>query len=96
MEAARCSSPATLLLLAALLLLNAPSPATCHEETRTIDVGQHQVQPMRIGPPAFGPESLAFDNRGDGPYTGVSNGRVLLWSGTRRGWTEFAHNIKHE
>ncbi|KAF8688747.1 hypothetical protein HU200_042226 [Digitaria exilis] len=55
-----------------------------------------RVLPVRLGRPAFGPESLAFDHRGDGPYTGVSNGRVLRWRGPLRGWTEFAHNYKHE
>ncbi|GJN34128.1 hypothetical protein PR202_gb22770 [Eleusine coracana subsp. coracana] len=78
-----------------LLLLLLLSTACCHEEMKSIYVGQHQVLPMRIGRPAFGPESLAFDHRGDGPYTGVSNGRVLRWRGARRGWAEFAHNYKH-
>ncbi|TVU09360.1 hypothetical protein EJB05_42830 [Eragrostis curvula] len=96
---AKCS-PATLLLLLSsslwmlLLLLQAPSMVSCHEEMKSIYVGQ-QVLPMRIGRPAFGPESLAFDHRGGGPYTGVSNGRVLRWRGARRGWAEFAHNYKH-
>ncbi|KAL8160908.1 hypothetical protein V2J09_012397 [Rumex salicifolius] len=30
-------------------------------------------------PGAFGPESLAFDPNGDGPYTGVADGRILKW-----------------
>lgn len=87
-----CSS-----LLAAALVLLLPSMATCHEGMKSIyNVGQ-RVLPVRLGRPAFGPESLAFDHRGDGPYTGVSNGRVLRWRGAaHRGWTEFAHNYKHE
>jgi hypothetical protein len=90
------SLPSSLLaLLLLLLLVQLPSMATCHEEMKSIDVGQ-RVLPVRLGRPAFGPESLAFDHRGDGPYTGVSNGRVLRWRGARRGWTEFAHNYKHE
>ncbi|VFR03001.1 unnamed protein product [Cuscuta campestris] len=39
----------------------------------------HQIQ---------GPESIAFDPRGRGPYTGVADGRVLFWNGTQ--WIEFA------
>ncbi|CAI8613878.1 unnamed protein product [Vicia faba] len=39
---------------------------------------------------AVGPESLVFDSRGEGPYTGVADGRVLKWEGEERGWTEFA------
>ena len=39
---------------------------------------------------AFGPESLAFDSNGEGPYTGVADGRILKWEGEARGWTDFA------
>ena len=36
-----------------------------------------------------GPESVAFDPLGRGPYTGVADGRVLFWDGAR--WAYFAH-----
>ncbi|KAH9322641.1 hypothetical protein KI387_017280 [Taxus chinensis] len=36
-----------------------------------------------------GPESLAFDPQGRGPYTGVADGRVMFWDGQQ--WSEFAH-----
>ncbi|CAN1170658.1 Protein STRICTOSIDINE SYNTHASE-LIKE 3 [Linum perenne] len=36
-----------------------------------------------------GPESLAFDPLGRGPYTGVADGRVLFWNGEK--WTDFAY-----
>ncbi|KAG6619748.1 hypothetical protein I3843_13G110200 [Carya illinoinensis] len=36
-----------------------------------------------------GPESIAFDPLGRGPYTGVADGRVLFWDG--QSWTDFAH-----
>ncbi|XP_047314286.1 protein STRICTOSIDINE SYNTHASE-LIKE 10-like [Impatiens glandulifera] len=39
---------------------------------------------------AFGPESLAFDANGDGPYTGVADGRILKWVGAERRWIDFA------
>ncbi|CAK8543109.1 unnamed protein product [Lathyrus sativus] len=39
---------------------------------------------------AVGPESLVFDSHGEGPYTGVADGRILKWEGVERGWTEFA------
>lgn len=39
---------------------------------------------------AVGPESLVFDRNGEGPYTGVADGRILKWEGEERGWTEFA------
>jgi hypothetical protein len=35
-----------------------------------------------------GPESVAFDPRGRGPYTGVADGRVVVWDGAR--WATFA------
>lgn len=31
---------------------------------------------------AFGPDSVALDPNGGGPYVGVSDGRILKWNGT--------------
>ena len=99
-EAKRNCRSATLLtpsfLFLALLLCGVwPLPmASATQDMKSIYAGP-RVVPVRLGRPAFGPESLAFDHRGGGPYTGVSNGRVLRWNG-RTGWTEFAHNYKHE
>ncbi|PSS15719.1 Protein STRICTOSIDINE SYNTHASE-LIKE 10 like [Actinidia chinensis var. chinensis] len=39
---------------------------------------------------AVGPESLAFDPSGGGPYTGVADGRILKWQGHAHGWVDFA------
>nr|AIL49060.1 strictosidine synthase [Nothapodytes nimmoniana] len=36
-----------------------------------------------------GPESMAFDPQGRGPYTGVADGRVVFWNGDK--WTDFAY-----
>ncbi|KAJ8446158.1 hypothetical protein Cgig2_015929 [Carnegiea gigantea] len=36
-----------------------------------------------------GPESLAFDPLGRGPYTGVADGRILFWDG--HNWADFAY-----
>uniref|UniRef100_A0ACD5YGT4 Uncharacterized protein n=1 Tax=Avena sativa TaxID=4498 RepID=A0ACD5YGT4_AVESA len=102
-EARRCCCPATLLAtsffpsLALILLLWPPPMAAATREMMSIYAGP-KVVPVRLARPVFGPESLAFDHRGVGPYTGVSNGRVLRWSAGRRrpGWTEFAHNYKHK
>ncbi|CAM8981985.1 unnamed protein product [Rhodiola kirilowii] len=38
----------------------------------------------------FGPESLEFDNRGRGPYTGMADGRIVRWMGDDIGWETFA------
>lgn len=35
-----------------------------------------------------GPESIAFDPHGRGPYTGVADGRILFWDGNS--WSDFA------
>lgn len=36
-----------------------------------------------------GPESIVFDPKGRGPYTGVADGRVLFWDGAK--WVDFAY-----
>ncbi|CAM8919814.1 unnamed protein product [Rhodiola kirilowii] len=36
-----------------------------------------------------GPESVAFDPLGRGPYAGVADGRVVFWDG--HSWIDFAH-----
>lgn len=41
-------------------------------------------------PAAIGPESISFDFLGDGPYTGVSDGRIIKWSHHQRRWTNFS------
>jgi hypothetical protein len=38
---------------------------------------------------ATGPESLAFDTSGGGPYTGVADGRILRWDGNQAKWLTF-------
>ncbi|KAE8802613.1 protein STRICTOSIDINE SYNTHASE-LIKE 3-like [Hordeum vulgare] len=37
-----------------------------------------------------GPESVAFDPRGRGPYTGVADGRVLVWDDARSAYLAHA------
>ncbi|KAM7251242.1 hypothetical protein ACFE04_023125 [Oxalis oulophora] len=39
-------------------------------------------------PSALGPESIAFDCHGEGPYVGVSDGRIFRWHAGN--WSEFA------
>lgn len=36
-----------------------------------------------------GPESMAFDPMGRGPYTGVADGRIIFWDGQK--WGDFAY-----
>lgn len=42
-----------------------------------------------------GPESLAFDSQGRGPYAGVMDGRILRYDGPHLGWTTFAYTSKN-
>lgn len=39
---------------------------------------------------AVGPESFAFDRHGDGPYAGVSDGRIIKWLRNESRWLDFA------
>ncbi|GLJ52761.1 hypothetical protein SUGI_1123680 [Cryptomeria japonica] len=50
-----------------------------------------QAAEVRFAGDFLGPESLAFDLEGRGPYTGVSDGRILRWEGPQKPWTYFAH-----
>ena len=43
----------------------------------------------------FGPESIAFDAQGRGPYTGLSDGRIVRYDGPELGWTTFAITSKN-
>jgi hypothetical protein len=39
----------------------------------------------------MGPESLAMDPHGNGPYVGVADGRIMRWDSQHKIWREFAH-----
>ena len=39
---------------------------------------------------AFGPESFTFGPGGDGPYAGVSDGRIVKWLPHQHRWIDFA------
>ncbi|KAK3155462.1 hypothetical protein QOZ80_2BG0203580 [Eleusine coracana subsp. coracana] len=81
----------TLSCLAAVLLLQ-PCATRPVQETGTIDGSRSQHLNLK-GPPLLrGPESVAFDGNGDGPYSGVSDGRVLKWNGDARGWSTYAYS----
>ncbi|CAN6252959.1 unnamed protein product [Urochloa humidicola] len=78
-------------LLAVLALLLQPCVAARPiYETPTIDGSRSLRLPLR-GSMLRGPESVAFDGNNAGPYSGVSDGRVLKWNGPVRGWTTYAY-----
>ncbi|EFJ26369.1 hypothetical protein SELMODRAFT_231921 [Selaginella moellendorffii] len=45
---------------------------------------------VRFSGQICGPESIAFDPQGRGPYTGICDGRVLRWDEEQQAWIEFA------
>lgn len=64
---------------------------TASTSLRTTSAGDlRRCDNMLLPAPAAGPESIAFDGTGGGPYTGVSDGRVLRWRPETRLWEEFA------
>ncbi|KAL3533584.1 hypothetical protein ACH5RR_007105 [Cinchona calisaya] len=54
-------------------------------------------QPCEVFPilNAVGPETLAFDRNGGGPYTGVSDGRIIKWQANESRWINFAVTTPH-
>lgn len=64
------------------------SSILCHRSTDSNDDAlQFQVMPIVN---AAGPESFAFDVTGEGPFTGVSDGRIIKWNQSERRWTNFS------
>ena len=46
---------------------------------------------LRLPSPLTGPESLAFDRNGEGPYVGGSDGRIFKYAGPNVGFIEYAY-----
>ncbi|RWR77043.1 protein STRICTOSIDINE SYNTHASE-LIKE 10-like protein [Cinnamomum micranthum f. kanehirae] len=70
-----------------LLLLLSSSPHLPQVQARVDIVRDFSLIAL---PAPIGPETIDFDSAGEGPYTGVSDGRVLKWLGDEGGWIEFA------
>ncbi|KAM7479770.1 hypothetical protein LguiA_027983 [Lonicera macranthoides] len=43
-------------------------------------------------PSVLGPLAFAFDSKGDGPYTGVADGRILKYHGSKTGFLEYGQS----
>jgi hypothetical protein len=74
-------------LLSAFIAVNqikSASQASGHEDNK---FGQFEAVPLED---AIGPESFAFDPHGGGPYTGVSDGRIIRWHQDQLRWINFA------
>ncbi|CAO2186287.1 unnamed protein product [Urochloa humidicola] len=72
------------ILLAVLLLVPSAAVAKAIDATNT----QHIELPDGV----IGPESVAFNKRGAGPYVSVSDGRVLRYGGDGIGWMTFSYS----
>ncbi|CAL4996506.1 unnamed protein product [Urochloa decumbens] len=72
------------IVLAVLLLLPSAAVAKAIDATNT----QHMELPDGL----VGPESVAFNKHGAGPYVSVSDGRVLKYGGEGIGWMTFAYS----
>ncbi|CAO2195426.1 unnamed protein product [Urochloa humidicola] len=83
----RRSTMAAWLVLAVLALF---VPWSAAAQIKTTDTRYSFHLPLPSG--VSGAESLAFDAKGDGPYAGVSDGRVLKWGGRAAGWTTFSYS----
>ncbi|KAF0915579.1 hypothetical protein E2562_036762 [Oryza meyeriana var. granulata] len=77
-----------LVFLFVSLLCLAPPSAAQQVKTSYTQFAFHLLLPDGV----TGAESLAFDANNQGPYTGVSDGRVLKWGGSTVGWSTFAHH----
>ncbi|XP_047051806.1 protein STRICTOSIDINE SYNTHASE-LIKE 10-like [Lolium rigidum] len=77
------------LSVALLLLLILPITAAA-TAVPSIDATRTRRLPLPRGL-LRGPESVAFDAKGQGPYSGVSDGRILKWNGDAVGWTTYSY-----
>ncbi|XP_061367585.1 protein STRICTOSIDINE SYNTHASE-LIKE 2-like [Gastrolobium bilobum] len=65
-----------------------PSEDSAETSFGVAKVWHYEAVPIENG--AVGPESFAFDPAGEGPYTGVSDGRIIKWNRLQNRWLNFA------
>ena len=81
------------IVLIATLVSPRPEPDQhYHQHEQDGQSNQYEVLPILD---AVGPESLAFDKHGEGPYTGVSDGRIIKWQRNENRWINFAVTTPH-
>jgi len=79
---------AEVLLLAVLVAAAALlSSLDSRSDVRLLEIGDGDLELVPLDG-AAGPESVVFDRGGEGPYAGVSDGRVLRWRPEERRWEE--------
>jgi hypothetical protein len=80
---------ARLLVLAvavAAAFLSSSSLRRGHDGRAVLEIRDLELIPVDGG--AAGPESVAFGAVGEGPYAGVSDGRVIRWLPEERRWVD--------
>ncbi|CAN6194527.1 unnamed protein product [Urochloa humidicola] len=92
--ARRASMPLPLLAssLAILVLLVLPSTTAGAAAAAAKAIDASKMQHLKLPDSLVGPESVAFDPHGGGPYVSVADGRVLRWGGTGVGWTTYTYS----
>ena len=79
---------AEVLLLAVVVAAAALlSSLDSRSDVRLLEIGDGDLELVPLDG-AAGPESVVFDRGGEGPYAGVSDGRVLRWLPTQRRWVQ--------
>lgn len=48
---------------------------------------------QKLNLPSVGSEAYAFDPKGQGPYTGLNDGRIVKYQGPKFGFTDFAITV---
>ncbi|KAF9615463.1 hypothetical protein IFM89_023721 [Coptis chinensis] len=82
---------ALLLIVATSILVLFPlSTVSAYPTTRPIP---SSYQYLRLPSGVVGPEAFDFDCNGQGPYTSVSDGRILKWEAGVGRWREFATTV---
>jgi len=83
-------------VVAAAAILSSPD---ARSDVAVLEIGgggDGRVELVPVDAGAAGPESLAFDGGGGGPYAGVSDGRVLRWVPRERRWGEHSSSCAPE
>ncbi|KAK4281945.1 hypothetical protein QN277_013384 [Acacia crassicarpa] len=86
-------------LAAATAVVVVVSAWITHQNTqRPFHVGEtwpYEVVPLMENIGGVGPESFAFSPDGQGPFTGVSDGRIIKWDQNERRWVNFTVTSPH-
>ncbi|CAN6201184.1 unnamed protein product [Urochloa humidicola] len=88
--ARRASRPLALLALSLAVLPLVPFTAAAAAAAPAKAIDASKMRRLELPDSLVGPESVAFDPHGGGPYVSVADGRVLRWSGG--GWTTYTYS----